>query len=227
MSNYPPNMTLRPIENWPHDLTRDRRRSNFSAQWSDTLNLLDRELWCLGKGAQNAPAVLQIAMREQDFRVDGMPRATAKPEHPGVILNIESNKGALSFPCDTFTRWQDNLRAIALALEALRKVDRYGVTQTGQQYRGWQAIEAKPTPIAQTAAGAAVHLAKAAQGNDDSVSEWAHHIMHDPETARNTYRKARANAHPDRHGGDRTAWDAVEAVAETLRAAGAPIGGIG
>ncbi|OHU48123.1 molecular chaperone DnaJ [Mycobacteroides chelonae] len=225
MPDYPPNMTLRPIEIWPLRHTREPRIANFSAQWADTLNLLDRELWHLGPRLDRrpAPAVLQIAIREQDFRLDGMPRANAKPEHPGVILNIESNKGALSFPCDTFTRWRDNLRAIALGLEALRKVERYGITQTGQQYRGWQAIESKPTPIAQTPAGAAVHLAKASQGNDDSVSDWAHRILHDPETARNTYRKARANTHPDRHSGDRTAWDAVEAAAETLRAAGAPI----
>lgn len=224
MTNYPPGMTLRPIDRWPHSLTRDRRRSNFSAQWSDTLTRLERELWYLRKGEQYAPAVLQIAMREQDFRIsDGMPRATAKAEHPGVILSIESRYGQLSYPCDTFTRWQDNLRAIALGLEALRKVERYGITQTGQQYRGWQAIEAKATPLAQTPAGAAVYLAKAAQGNDDSVSDWAHRILHNPETARSTYRKARANAHPDRHAGDRTAWDAVESAANTLRAAGAPI----
>jgi hypothetical protein len=37
------------------------------------------------------------------------------------------------------------VRAIALALEALRKVDRYGVTQSGEQYRGWQAL---PSPTA-------------------------------------------------------------------------------
>lgn len=223
MTNYPPGMILRPIDHWPHGLTYDRRRSNFSAPWADTIDKLGRELWYLGKGNTDAPAVLQIALREQDFRIDGMPRANAVAAHPGVILNIESSKGALSFPCDTFTRWQDNLRAITLGLEALRKVERYGITQTGQQYRGWQAIEAKATPITQTAAGAAVHLAKAAQGNDDSVSDWAHRILHDPETARNTYRKARANTHPDRHGGDQTAWDAVEAAAEILRAAGAPI----
>ncbi|MDO3312377.1 MULTISPECIES: molecular chaperone DnaJ [Mycobacteroides] len=216
-------MTLRPIDQWPHGLTGDRRRSNFSAPWADTIDKLGRELWYLGKGNTNAPAVLQIALRDQDFRIDGMPRANAIAAHPGVILNIESRHGPLSYPCDTFTRWQDNLRAIALGLEALRKVERYGITQTGQQYRGWQAIEAKATPIAQTAAGAAVHLAKAAQGNDDSVSDWAHRILHDPETARNTYRKARANTHPDRHGGDRTAWNAVESAANILRAAGAPI----
>lgn len=41
--------------------------------------------------------------------------------------------------------WQINLRAIALGLEALRKLDRYGITSRGEQYTGWRAIEATPS----------------------------------------------------------------------------------
>lgn len=63
---------------------------------------------------------LQIALREQDFRVDGLLRAAARPEHPGVVLAIDSQHGPLSYPCDKFTLWRDNLRAIVLGLEALR-----------------------------------------------------------------------------------------------------------
>ncbi|OHU55951.1 molecular chaperone DnaJ [Mycobacteroides chelonae] len=215
MTSYPTNMTLRPITAWPHQLTQERRRSNFSALWSDTLNLLDRELWYLGNGHRNAPAVLQIAMREQDFRIDGMPRATVKPEHPGVILNVESRTGPLSFPCDTFTNWQDNLRAIALALEALRKVDRYGVTQTGQQYRGWQAIETKAQT---TPERAAVLLIGAAWPGCD-IEERAKAIIlgEDRDMARNAYRAARRNTHPDRNDGARAMWNRVEEAADVLR----------
>lgn len=42
----------------------------------------------------------------------------------------------LRFPCDRFNHWKDNVRAIALALEALRKIERYGVKQ-GAQYAGF------------------------------------------------------------------------------------------
>lgn len=225
MSTYPPNMTLRPIDIWPGTQTRERRRSNFSAQWRDTLNLLDRELWHLGKGGQYAGTVLQIAMREQDFRIDGMPRANAVAQHPGVILNIDSVHGALSYPCDTFTHWQDNLRAIALGLEALRKVERYGITQTGQQYRGWRAIESggAVAPI-QTPGAAALVLARIAFPNDANITDWAHKIITHPEIGQSTYKKARSNAHPDRNDGDQTAWDAVEQAAKVLAAAGTPIG---
>jgi hypothetical protein len=77
----------------------------------------------------------------EDLRRDGLPKASARvPQSPSVILSFNSKHGALSYPCDTFTKWEDNLRAIALALEALRTVDRYGVTKTGEQYRGWTAL---------------------------------------------------------------------------------------
>ena len=35
---------------------------------------------------------------------------------------------------------QDNVRAIALSLEALRAVDRYGVSKRGEQYAGWKQL---------------------------------------------------------------------------------------
>lgn len=217
--NYPPGMTLRPLTAWPTEFTHERKRSRFESSLSDTIALLDRELRLLDPDDRCYPeSVLQLALEERDFRIDGMPRANATPRHPGVILNIEPrNRPALSFPCDTFTHWHDNLRAIALTLEALRKVDRYGVTQTGQQYRGWHAIEAKPSVDATTAA--CVVLARIAwpNENDERQANWAHKIATDPEIGRNTYRQAKAKAHPDRHNGDRALWEQVEGAADVLR----------
>jgi hypothetical protein len=138
MNYWPPRMKVDPIGQWPGPLTARRQSSPFSATLNSTLEVLEREIRAL-----NATDVrLQIAIPAEAFRLDGYPRSTAKPEHPGVILTMQSKHGALSYPCDTFTTWQDNLRAIALALEALRKVDRYGVTKRGEQYRGFLALEA-------------------------------------------------------------------------------------
>lgn len=220
--NYPPGMKLRPLDGWPGELTRSRKGSAFKSGLTDTITLLDRELRMIDPADSCYPAaVLQLALAERDFRIDGMPRANSTPAHPGVIVNIEpGNKPALSFPCDTFLHWHDNLRAIALTLEALRKVDRYGVTQTGQQYRGWQAIEAKPSVDAVSAA--CVLLARFAwpNENDECQANWAHKIATDPEIRRNTYRQARAKSHPDRHNGDRALWNQVESAAAALRRSG-------
>ncbi|KQU30311.1 MULTISPECIES: hypothetical protein [unclassified Rhodococcus (in: high G+C Gram-positive bacteria)] len=216
MSDYPSGLTLRPITNWPGTFTKERRRSNFSAPWRSTLELLDRELYYLGPGTRNAPAVMQIAMREQDFRLDGLPRANARPEHPGIILSVESTKGPLSFPSDRFTTWQDNLRAIALSLEALRKVDRYGVTRNAEQYTGWKAIG--------SGAGGAIEqpLFASADAAERFLRDLSPMPRSEgaPNTTQSVYRRAAASAHPDRRNGDRSLWDKVEAAAELLRVAG-------
>lgn len=44
--------------------------------------------------------------------------------------------GRAVFATDQYEKWEHNVRAIALTLEALRAVDRYGATQ-GRQYAGF------------------------------------------------------------------------------------------
>ena len=188
MNYWPDGMTVQPIVEWPGVLTKSRVRSSFASSQSSTMATLRRELAQLGA----KDVLLQIAVPREQFRLDGFPRATAKPEHPGLILTMESQYGPLSYPCDTFTTWQDNLRAIALALEALRKVDRYGVTKRGEQYRGFLAIEgARPMP-----AGFAT-----AQG----AAEWLNEHYGEPGTVftfGELLRRAQRATHPDRGGSD-------------------------
>lgn len=131
-------MTLvhRPLAAWPGPMVGQRRRSPFRAGQSATLLLLEGELDHLSASG----AVLELAVSEDDLRRDGQPRANAHIAHPGVILSFDSRHGPLSFPCDTYTDWHDNLRAIALALQALRQVDRYGVTSRAEQYSGWKQL---------------------------------------------------------------------------------------
>lgn len=214
MSGYPPGMKLRPLDVWPGTMTKARRRSPFNATFTDTLTLLERELRLLDPKDRNyPPSVLQVAIPESKFRLDGMPRAGATPEHPGVIVSIEPrNKPSLSFPCDSFNHWHDNLRAIALTLEALRKMDRYGVTQTGQQYTGWQALPG-PGKTEWLSADDAEAFLRTAAGADEGHGK-------DLGTLAQVYRRARANAHPDRNLGAQAQWDAVEMAANVLRAAG-------
>lgn len=129
--------TFRPIDEWPGD-HKDPVRSPFDSTWSATLDLLHRELRQL-KAEQ---IVIQIALREDQIRIDGWPRSGATPTHPGVILAFNSKHGPLKYSTAKFRTWHDNVRAIALGLEALRKVDRYGITKRGEQYSGWKALPA-------------------------------------------------------------------------------------
>lgn len=99
-------LTLRPVDVWPGTLRGDRDRSPYSAPLKDTLKVLRRELVALSA----KDVVLQIALREQDLRLDGLPRAGAIASHPGVILAFGSRHGALRLFFDRFTRWDHNLR---------------------------------------------------------------------------------------------------------------------
>lgn len=175
-----------PLTVWPGKATANRKRSTFRAGYTATLKLLRTELGLLA--AKNV--VVQIALDQRDIRLDGMPRADAKaPRHPGVILSFDSKHGPLSYPCDRFDAWEDNLRAIALSLEHLRAVDRYGVTKRGEQYQGWASL---PPPSTKHDSSWAWSVLASLSGAP--VSE----CKADPKAA---YRKAAMDHHPDR-GGD-------------------------
>lgn len=207
MNYWPPRMKVDPIGQWPGPLTARRQSSPFSATLNSTLEVLEREIRAL-----NATDVrLQIAIPAEAFRLDGYPRSTAKPEHPGVILTMQSKHGALSYPCDTFTTWQDNLRAIALALEALRKVDRYGVTKRGEQYRGFLALEAtvvRPFFDAATATAWLINLTDA-HSMVTPGPDWFDRVI----------RRAKRVAHPDT-GGDANTFQLVTDAVELLEKEG-------
>lgn len=133
-------LTFRPLERpVGHGPTRF---SPFRAPWTNTVELLSKEL--RAHGARHG--VLEIDLREQDIRQDGLPRADRNARTPGIVLSFKATavtgSPELRYEVATFTDWRDNLRAVALGLEALRAVDRHGVTRRGEQYAGWKALSA-------------------------------------------------------------------------------------
>ncbi len=178
-------VTFRPISTWPGGrLVPAGRRSPFRAGWSDTLEVLGRELHHLGADR----VVVELGMTEADIRLDGWPRANARAAHPGVVVSFESRHGPLRYATCESDRWQDNLRAVALSLEALRKVDRYGVSKHGEQYRGWRALPA---------------------AGGESLVEIGREII----DRHGGVREALRATHPD-HGGDADEFRAVQAARE-------------
>jgi len=188
------NARFRPISNWPGESTRERQRSRFDTPWRRTLQLFAREVQHIIKPGEIP--ILEIAVSESQIRIDGYPKANARPSHPGVILSLESKYGPLRYPCDNFDDWQDNIRALALSLEALRKVDRYGVTQHGEQYEGWKALPpAGGSTVTMTAQVAADIIAcTAGRGDEEEVKR---DILHDRQWAKSFYLEAAKFAHPD------------------------------
>ncbi len=198
-------MNIEPLMKWPEKPTEERRKAPFKATWADTLTLLSFELDKLSA----RDVTLKTMHSPEDFRIDGKLRSdTRAPEHPGVILTFEKFEGwddetqqsrfvAMRLPCDTFSYWKDNVRAVALALEALRKVDRYGV-KSGSQYAGFKALPAGDFTVEMTPELASDFIAKAAgMGNVPSI---ATSIIQNVVFGESVYRTAAKLLHPDKGG---------------------------
>jgi hypothetical protein len=138
-------MTFRPLPAWPYP-EQPERPATYKATYQRTLLDLDRELEAVGA----REVILGVVADPRDVRLDGQLRADAKVRHAGVELSFDKpGVGRVTFHTDRHrgyaNSWQDNLRAIALGLEALRAVDRYGITTSGQQYAGFAALTAGPS----------------------------------------------------------------------------------
>lgn len=224
-------LTFRPIKVWPTGWPNPRggKPSPFDASYSKTLDLLDRELSHLGA----KDPILQVDASERECRLDGQLRADARVHYRGVILSFQTRSyGALSYPCDAFERpswksgapaaWQQNLRAVALGLEALRKVERYGIAQRGQQYAGYAEIG---TGIA---LGQQMTLEEAARflaGHGDQERFFDENVVTLLDTSQPLYaeivegffRNAAKKLHPD-NGGDGADFDRLVRARELLEA---------
>lgn len=204
-------LTFQPIKVWPEgwqDPKRPREQSQFSATYGSTLTVLDRELEHL----RALSCTLQVDAQPNRIRGDGQLYADAKVNHPGVILTVETKKlGTLVYATDRFENryygspsWHHNLRAIALGLEALRRVERYGIAERGQQYAGYRELgtgiplgqEPAPTMTADEAARFMVTLAWP-NDPEDHQADAAGFALSDPDYADLVYRTAAKKCHPD------------------------------
>jgi hypothetical protein len=191
-------LKFKPIERWPTEPTKYRQRSKFDSTYSQTMDLLQKELAHL-----NAKEVfIHLFLGFGQIRQDGQPYADSKPTQPGVILSFKGKHGDTMMPCDHFDHWRDNLRAIALSLEALRKVDRYGCAKKGEQYVGWKQL---PDPLAKAASVLVRHsrLGQSTITRENFDAIW---------------RAATQNTHPDR-GGSADDFRAVMEARETIKQA--------
>lgn len=131
--------------------------------------------------------------------------------HVGVVVRLIGTKhGDLRYACDRFNSWEANLRAVALGLSDLRRVERYGIARRGEQYAGWAQLGAGvpmgagQPPEAMTLERAGVVLAG---GTDGSFTP--REVLADLDDARAAYRVAAKRYHPDR-GGSAEAFRTLE-----------------
>jgi hypothetical protein len=182
-----------PLEQWPggKHLPDKRKKSPFDIKFARLLDDLERELKHLGAG----DVVIQAYLRRDQIRNDGWPRSSERPSEPGIILSfLNREKEEISFPCDTYLTWESNLRAISLTLTALRSIDRYGVSQHAEQYKGWARLPAAPQKMS----------------THDAVTFLMLHsgiYPKDPESLKQAYRASTRKLHPDAANGSAEQFD--------------------
>jgi hypothetical protein len=211
----------RPLDRWPprHPPTAPHDRltgAAFKSSTAQTMNELEDELTKIGA----VDAVCEVDVDARDLRMNGEPRLTSRTRGntPGVVLHFTNRDGAdVVMPCDRYSSWQANVRALMLTLRALRAVDRYGATTSGEQYRGWLALPAAgfTTPTLSTTQAA------------ELVSTWsgqptfwtADAIKENARTARDAFRLAMKRAHPDNgNGGSNQKFTLVQEAGRILSA---------
>lgn len=195
------NCRFRPLAQWPGEPTRFPQPSRFKAKWSQTLDLLELELNHLR--AKNI--IIEGYFEFGQIRNDGWPKSTARPSKPGVVLSFDLGKpgktGRMVMPCDRFNDWEANLRAIALTLEHLRAVERYGVTtERAEQYTGWLKLPAASGADEATAC-AKVLIFHA------NVSTPIEQVLNDQVIFNTVWRAASLRTHPDTKVEEKTVDD--------------------
>ncbi len=199
--------TFRPLgADWLDDGKDTYECCLFRSTYTRTLSDLRRELDMLGV----SEAVIELALTDPEIRRDGLPRADARPRSPRVRLSFDHpSLGQLQYPCDTYGRYQDNLRAIAKTLEAQRAMDRYGATRLNQQYAGWKALPSGGSiEQAMTVEDAAAFIETLVGSAATLIIEQSNYYQH-------SYRRAALAAHPDT-GGDEDQFKQLQEAKRVL-----------
>ncbi len=207
-----------PAEAWPLQVrsadaamftTQDRDPNPFDRTelYKRTLRELKVELQHL----RVTQAWLQVVLAggEADLRADGQLRSRAKIISPGVALTVETiDYGRLVYSCDQHEGrwsndppdWQINLRAITIGLHDLRRLERYGVADRGQQYAGFRELGAGTAVrgATQSREDVARYLATMAGWTTDGAAPQA--LLTDPAQVDAAWREASKRNHPDLGG---------------------------
>lgn len=176
--------------------TDDRRRGQFKQTYDQVFRQLSYELHKINVDV----AIIGTDHPRNQVRIDGKPRGEIEPATPRVSVSFDRGGRTITMQCDAFTQWMQNLKAIAMTLEALRACDRYGATSRGEQYRGFEALPpgggGNPFTRETAARWMAGQMKIACNvGIGEAI------ILGNSVEAKACYRKLAAKFHPDQNGG--------------------------
>lgn len=209
-------LTIRPLEKWPRQETRDRRNDQYKASYDRTLHDLEYEAQRLDV---TDGVLIQLDVIESQISIHGALKNGASPRTLKVKVSMDAGtKGTVFFCCDCFTDWRANLRAIVLGMNHLRMVEKTGIVSAGEQYTGFRALPPgipmpAPKMTVEEAVGVVIKLAESpvllntdqfrAKLKAIMVGEGGQYVFD------NHYRAAVKTFHPDR-GGNPTKWQELQ-----------------
>lgn len=198
---------FRPLRAWPYRPTPAFQREKWPSKvtLSKAMDSLKQQLRLLGC---DRTAYIECDVEERHIRQDGQLYASARAASPGVIVSAKHRRlGHLRWANDHYASMEENVRAVALTIQNLRAIDRYGCVRDNEQFTGFKAL---PEKTSQTLSrDAAIGILARHAGVHVSADATADQLLH-------VYRAARSRTHPDRNGGQQAEFDAVQAAASVL-----------
>lgn len=184
---------------WPHGRPRtgryNRQRAKFDVTFARARDDVSHEIELLtGRYAWMIKEANLIISTNVALRRDGLPLAGQRqPDDPGVAVYFTYKKRPMCFACDRWDKIEDNMRAIAKTIEALRGVARWGTGDMMEAaFTGFTALPAPSTP-----AGTWREILGLHPGERDA------------DVIRSAYMTRRGQAHPDR-GGDPAQFNRIQ-----------------
>ncbi len=115
-----------------------RAMSERALTLRDALERLERELRLLDAAGEILSSNMRVGL-------NGVPRAgQAEPDDPGAAVYFQLEGADKCLACDRWDRVADNVAAIAQHIDALRRIDRYGVGTRDQAFAGYAALPPAP-----------------------------------------------------------------------------------
>jgi hypothetical protein len=166
---------------WKRTPRHQRQRAKFSQRGSDisvwgAVQRLSAEVERLG--GRNP-----LLSTNLTTRLDGLPYSNQKdPDDPGAAVYFTLKGQPRCLACDTWSTVAGNIAALAAHIDALRRIDRYGVGTLEQAFAGYAAL---PAPAADW---------RSTFGITDSRPSL--------DVVERRYRELAQTAHPDKGGSD-------------------------
>jgi hypothetical protein len=122
-------------------MTREDRKPEGVSKRSTSINVqtaterLEKQLDMLGAKDPTLSTNVSLNLR-------GIPRGDENPSDPGAAIYFKFRGRATVLACDSYFRVADNIAALAAHIDALRRIERYGVGTIEQALAGYKALPA-------------------------------------------------------------------------------------